>query len=80
MWAYFLDKAPFSLKYVGFVILIFGVPIAVTLFVDWNPVLGYDNDGYPAQMGWFVVAIPYWTALFYAHKYKTELNKLKTKN
>ncbi len=56
--------------------LLFGMPIILYFFIKWDPFILRDKDGEPITLGFWLVAILYWVALFFIHKYKSE-TKLK---
>ena len=67
------DKIMEALKYLGFIFLIFGVPVILYLVIKWDPIIGKYGDGEPLTLGYVIIFIFYWITLFLIYKYRSEL-------
>ena len=63
---------------VGVVVFLI-IPILIYFVVEWDPVIGLDEDGEPIQLGVYIIIGLYWVSAYFAykrHEAKSRLNCL----
>jgi len=66
---------------IGFVIFLL-IPMLIYMFVKWDPIIGFDEDGEPKQLGLWVIIGLYWVGAYFAYKRdeaRRRLNRLLDK-
>lgn len=66
-----------GIKYLGFCIYIFGVPIFLYFFAKWDPFVGLDDSGDPIFLGVWPIVLVYWVLIFLVYKYNDERKRYK---
>lgn len=66
-------------EYVKGLFLIFGIPAVVYTVAKTDPFIFLSEDKEFDKISFLLVSAPYWVALFYAHKYKQQYDRLKGK-
>ena len=70
-------KISAGIKYLGFCVYVFGVPIFLYFFAKWDPFVGFDNVGDPILLGAWPIILVYWVLIFLVHKYNDERKRYK---
>lgn len=66
---------------VGFVVFLV-IPFLIYFVVEWDPVIGLDEDGEPIQIGVYIIIGLYWVSAYFVykrHEAKSRLNCLLDK-
>ena len=66
---------------VGVVVFLL-IPFLIYFVVEWDPVIGIDEDGEPIQLGVYIIIGLYWTGAYFVYKRQessTRLNRLLDK-
>jgi len=71
------EKISYGIKYLGFCIYIFGVPMLLYFFAKWDPFIGLDDTGDPILLGAWPIILVYWILIFLVHKYNDERKRYK---
>lgn len=71
------EKISSGIKYIGFCIYIFGVPIFLYFFARWDPFVGLDDAGDPILLGAWPIIFVYWVLIFLVHKYNDERKRYR---